>query len=76
MKQTEEKERLRKSKKMGVRTQKMLAFRADIEVLEMLADVPNKGRLLNDLVKEWWKSKNKREKDHHPSEDAVRMEDE
>ena len=34
----------------GIRTQKMMTFRADYEVLEYLQTKPNKGRYLNDLV--------------------------
>lgn len=50
----EEKERIRKSgRKAGQTTQKMMAFRVDNEVAEILATVANKGRLLNELVKDW-----------------------
>lgn len=50
----EEKERIRKAgRKAGQTTQKMMAFRVDNEVAEILATVANKGRLLNELVKDW-----------------------
>lgn len=33
----------------------MMSFRADELVLNILSKVPNKGRLINDLVKQWWR---------------------
>ena len=31
----------------------MMTFRADVDVVAILANVANKGRLINNLVKEW-----------------------
>ena len=48
--------RQRKEWKRGTgTTQKMVSFRADSEVLEILERQPNKGRFLNQLVMEWSK---------------------
>lgn len=45
----------RKARKAGERTQKMVSFRADLDVIEILTKVQNKGRLINDLVRQWWR---------------------
>lgn len=34
---------------------KMISFRADEMTLYVLAKVSNKGRLINNLVKQWWR---------------------
>ena len=48
--------RQRKEWKRGTgTTQKMVSFRADLEVVEILERQPNKGRLLNQLVLDWAK---------------------
>ena len=48
--------RQRKEWKRGTgTTQKMVSFRADLEVVEILERQPNKGRLLNQLVIDWAK---------------------
>ena len=48
--------RQRKEWKRGAgTTQKMVSFRADLEVVEILERQPNKGRLLNQLVIDWAK---------------------
>ena len=48
--------RQRKEWKRGAgTTQKMVSFRADSDVLEILERQPNKGRFLNQLVMEWSK---------------------
>lgn len=60
----------------GERTQKMMTFRVDADVQEILTNVANKGRLLNDLVKEWWRSRNLEEHDYHPDEDEIPASDE
>lgn len=53
MKQTEEKERQRKAyAARGERSQKMMSFRVDNEVAEWLNQQPNKGRYINNLIKE------------------------
>lgn len=50
------KKQLRKQRaKNGERTSKMMSFRADELVMDILNKVPNKGRLINDLVKQWWR---------------------
>ena len=36
--------------KRGERTQKMMAFRVDVENLEWLESQPNKGRYINQLI--------------------------
>lgn len=77
MEQKEEKQRLRKQDiKRGVRSQKMMTFRCDNDVAEILATVSNKGRLLNDLVKAWWNSRNRHEEDYHPAENNIPLPDE
>lgn len=62
--------------KRGQRTQKMMSFRIDDEVQDILNKVTNKGRLINDLIKEWWKSRNIEEHDYSPEENEVPLEDE
>lgn len=62
--------------KRGQRTQKMMSFRIDDEVQEILTKVTNKGRLINDLIKEWWHSRNIEEHDYSPEEDNIRCSDE
>ena len=49
----EQKERLRKEYAKNGSAQKMVTFRADVDVVAILANVANKGRLINNLVKEW-----------------------
>lgn len=46
---------IRKACKLGVRTQKMVTFRLDIELEERLNQERNKGRLINNLLKEHFK---------------------
>lgn len=71
-----EKQTRKEYSRKGERTQKMMTFRADADVQEILTKVANKGRLLNDLVKEWWRSRNCEEHDHHPDEEQIPMSDE
>lgn len=40
------------------RGQKLMSFRADFETLKVLEAVENKGRLINELVQEWGRSRN------------------
>lgn len=61
--------------KRGQRTQKMMSFRIDDEVQDILEKVTNKGRLINDLIKEWWKSRNIEEHDYSPEENEVPLEE-
>lgn len=52
----EKKKQLRKQRvKNGERTSKMVSFRADELTIQILAKVANKGRLINNLVKNWWR---------------------
>lgn len=52
----EKQKQLRKQRvKNGERTSKMVSFRADELTIQILAKVANKGRLINDLVKQWWR---------------------
>lgn len=54
-----EKERQRKADiKHGETTQKMMSFRLDNDLVESLKSVANKGRLINELIREWKASKN------------------
>lgn len=47
----EQEQRIRKERaKNGERTQKMMAFRVDLDNLEWLEQQANKGRYLNDLI--------------------------
>lgn len=41
---------LRKASRKGVVTQKMMSFRIDADNAERLANEPNKGRLINELL--------------------------
>ena len=52
----EEKARVRKEYSRDGVSQKMMTFRVDLDVLEMLAHAPNKGRLINDAVREWYRN--------------------
>lgn len=46
-----EKEKVRKGgQTQGVRTQKMMSFRVDNDLIEWLNECPNKGRLINQLL--------------------------
>lgn len=71
-----EKQTRKEYARKGERTQKMMTFRVDADVQEILTNVANKGRLLNDLVKEWWRSRNREEHDHHPDEEQIPASDE
>lgn len=68
----QEKERLRKvGRKKGQLTQKLMAFRIDEDVQDILEKVQNKGRVVNEAVKEWWRSRNREEHDYSPEEDRI-----
>lgn len=47
----EEKQRLRKERKQGVVTQKMITFRCDYDNVEILNRVANKGRYINEAIR-------------------------
>lgn len=49
------KQQRKKYAKAGVKTGKMCSFRLDWETMDILEHAGNKGRLINDLVKEWWR---------------------
>lgn len=51
MKQKEPKERQRKEYRWGSITQKMMSFKIDLDLLERLQLEPNKGRLINNLLR-------------------------
>lgn len=55
MKDKEEKQLRKQRAKNGERTSKMMSFRADEMTVRILSKVQNKGRLINDLVKQWWR---------------------
>lgn len=44
---------IRKASKKGEVTQRMMTFRVDNDVWDALQGFPNKGRLLNDLVRKF-----------------------
>ena len=49
----ETKERMRKEGiKRGTRTQRMMSFRVDEDCWEYLQQQPNKGRFINDLIRD------------------------
>lgn len=47
-------ERERKPFKWGERTQKMMSFKIDLDLVESLNTVRNKGRLINNLLREYF----------------------
>ena len=49
----EEKERQRKKFKHGTITQKMMSFKVDLDLCEWLNTVANKGRLINQLLRQY-----------------------
>lgn len=46
---------IRKAFEKGVRTQKMMTFRLDSDLETMLKQESNKGRIINDLLREHFK---------------------
>lgn len=66
----EDKRRIRKEyKKQAGRTQKVQSYRIDLDIIEKLKSVANKGRLINDLLREYFRSRNLDEskKDEDPA---------
>lgn len=51
----ESKERERKAFKWGERTQKMMSFKVDLDLVKHLQGVKNKGRLINNLLRDYFK---------------------
>lgn len=49
----EEKQRLRKERKQGVISQKMINFRCDFDNVEKLNRVANKGRYINEAIRSY-----------------------
>lgn len=49
----EEKERQRKEYKHGQVTQKMMSFKVDLDLCDWLKTVANKGRLINQLLRQY-----------------------
>lgn len=49
----EEKQRLRKERKQGVISQKLITFRCDFDNVEILNRVPNKGRYINEAIRSY-----------------------
>lgn len=62
----EKKERVRKAYKWGQRTQKMMSFKIDLDLAARLAEVANKGRLINNLLRDYF---------HVPEGDPAQDED-
>lgn len=50
----EEKQRLRKERKKGVISQKMMNFRCDLDNVEILNRVPNKCRYINEAIRSYF----------------------
>lgn len=73
----QKKEPLRKTgAKWGARTQKMMTFRIDLDVAEMLETVANKGRVVNDAVREFLKATNRKRTHEAPETTDIPMDDE
>lgn len=47
-------ERERKAFRWGQRTQKMMSFKVDLDLVECLKTVRNKGRLINNLLRKYF----------------------
>lgn len=47
----QEEVRIKKPWKHGVRTQKMMSFKIDLDLVEYLNTKPNKGRYINELIR-------------------------
>lgn len=48
-------DRERKTFRWGQRTQKMMSFKVDLDLAERLVEVKNKGRLINNLLRDYFK---------------------
>ena len=48
-------DRERKAFRWGQRTQKMMSFKVDLDLAERLVEVKNKGRLINNLLRDYFK---------------------
>ena len=58
-----EKQQRKERAKNGTRTQKSMCFRVDNDVQEMLTSFMNKGRAINEAIREYYKARNKPEHD-------------
>lgn len=69
----EKKERIKKEydRKNG-QTQKLMTFRCDLENIEALKTIANRGRLINSLLRDYFESKNRDESylDRDPAGDT------
>lgn len=54
----EVKQRVRKEFKHGSVTQKMMSFKVDLDILGFLNNEKNKGRLINNLLREYYSRTN------------------
>lgn len=72
----QEKQTRKNYAKRGEKSQKMMSFRVDNDVWELLSKVGNKGRFLNDLVKDYFTNSNKKEIDYPPEENNIPLSDE
>lgn len=50
----ENKKRVRKAFKHGTITTKMMSFKVDLDIFEYLKNEKNKGRLINNLLREYY----------------------
>lgn len=55
----------------GESSTKMMTFRCDTENVTDLEACSNKGRTINEALREWFRSRNREEHDHHPNEDSM-----
>lgn len=67
-KDTNKQERKSRSKN-GERTQKMMTFRVDNDVAAILATAKNKGRLINNVIREWAQAHPLMEPQDYPPEE-------
>lgn len=73
----EKKEPVRKTgAKWGVYTQKMMTFRIDQDVVEMLEKVGNKGRVVNEAVRDYLRAINRKCTHESPKENEIPCSDE
>lgn len=62
--------------KWGVSRQKMMTFRIDTDVVEMLEKCVNKGRVVNDAVRDYLKARNRKCTHESPKENDIPCSDE
>lgn len=71
MEEKKKKQERKQYAKRGERDSKMIAFRADGDVIKYLKRVANKGRLLNELVKKWASTQEWTDPDISPDENMI-----